>query len=297
MTVPLDRESISESANPLGVDGIEFIEYAAADPQALGGVLLGMGFQAVARHRSRAVTLYRQGGMNLVVNAQPGGLPSAVAPQPVDAPPAPLISALALRVHDAGAAYRHALEHGAWAVPIKAAVMELNIPAIHGVGTSRLYFVDRHREFSIYDVDFVWLPGVERRPPALAGLHFFGVVQYIGNERSDDWTEFYARLFGFGALPDEHRFGVMPKGRVLRSPCGSFHLQMIEPEPGILDVEGSEGLIRIGLGTPDVPAAVDALRRRGVRFVESAGVHAGARGALTQSALGGVVFELVRNGT
>ena len=134
--------------------------------------------------------------------------------------------------------------------------MELNIPAIHGVGASRIYFVDRYRDFSIYDVDFVPIPTVDPQPPALAGLHWFGIVQYIGNDRMEDWTEFYRELFGFKALPDEQRFGILPKGRILQQPrAGSFFLQLIEPEPGILDVEGDESLQRIGLGTPDVLAS------------------------------------------
>ena len=130
--------------------------------------------------------------------------------------------------------------------------MELNIPAIHGVGTSRIYFVDRYEQFSIYDVDFVPIPGVDPHPPAIAGLHFFGIVQYIGNDRTDDWTEFYRELFGFSELPAEQRFGILPKGRILRSPCppaSRFYIQLIEPEAGVLDVEDDEGLQRIGLGT------------------------------------------------
>ena len=173
--------------------------------------------------------------------------------------------------------------------------MELNIPAIHGVGASRIYFVDRHREFSIYDVDFTRIPGVDPNPPALAGMQWFGVVQYIGNDRMEDWTTFYAELFGFVPLPDEQRFGILPKGRLLRSPCQSFYLQLIEPEPGLLDVEGEESLQRIGLGTPDVLAAMAVLRGRGVAFVESSGVHASDRGALTSTQLGSVMFELVHH--
>jgi 4-hydroxyphenylpyruvate dioxygenase len=111
----------------------------------------------------------------------------------------------------------------------------------------------------------------------------------------EDWTEFYAQLFGFADLPDEERFGILPKGRILKSPCGTFFLQLIEPEPGILEVEGEESLQRVGLGAPDVPAAVAALRQRGMGFVETPNVHTGERGALTQTHLGGVMFELVHH--
>lgn len=285
-----DREAIADATNPLGLDGIEFIEFSTAKPQAFGQVLEMMGFRPVARHRSREVLLYRQGDMNIIINAHAGGLPRSV--QPSDTP---VIAAIALRVRDAASAYRYALDRGAWAVPTHVEVMELNIPAIHGVGASRIYFVDRTRDFSIYDVDFTLIPTVDAKPPALTGLHWFGVVQYIGNDRMEDWTEFYGELFGFEALPPEERHGILPKGRVLKSPCGSFYLQLIEPEAGILDVDGEESLQRVGLGTPDVLASVTALRARGVGFVESQGVHSETRGALTQSYLGGAMFELVHD--
>ena len=290
MTDTSDRELIADATNPIGIDGIEFIEYSTTKPQALGQVLETMGFRPIARHRSREVLLYRQGDMNVIVNAHVARMPRAV--QPVERP---VIAAIALRVRDAASAYRHVIAAGAWAVPTHVEVMELNIPAIHGVGSSRIYFVDRYRDFSIYDVDFTLIPTVDPRPPALTSMHWFGIVQYIGNDRTEDWTEFYRELMGFVPLPDEQRYGILPKGRILRSPDGSFFLQLIEPKPGILDVEPDESLQRVGLGTPDVLATVNALRGRGVTFVESQGLHSDPRGALTQPQMGGVMFELVHD--
>lgn len=287
------REAISEVPNPLGMEGIEFIEFATSRPQALGQLLETMGFRPIARHRSREVLLYRQGGLNVIVNAHSRSPSAAMALNEK-----PEIAAIALRVRDAAAAYRRALDLGAWAVPVQVEVMELNIPAVHGPGASRIYFVDRHREFSIYDVDFTPIPTVDQHPPAIAGLHFFGVVQYIGNERTEDWTDFYGELFGFTALPAEERFGILPKGRILRSPCPAkvgFYLQLIEPEPTVLEVEDNERFQRIGLGTPDVLATVSELRARGVAFVESGKVHSETKGALTQTSLGSVSFELVHD--
>ena len=170
---PHDREVIGALPNPLGLAGIEFIEYATSAPQALGQLLETMGFRPVARHRSREVMLYRQGAMNIIVNAHATELPRAAQPSTT-----PVIAAIALRVRDAGAAYRRALDRGAWAVPVKVEPMELDIPALHGVGASRIYLIDRWQEFSIYDVDFVPIPTVDRTPPATAGLRWFGVVQY-----------------------------------------------------------------------------------------------------------------------
>jgi 4-hydroxyphenylpyruvate dioxygenase len=177
--------------------------------------------------------------------------------------------------------------------------MELNIPAIHGVGGSRIYFVDRWREFSIYDVDFTPIPTVDRQPPAVAGLHWFGIVQYIGNERTADWIAFYSTLFGFQALPDEERFGVMPAGTVLMgpgTPQARFYIQLVEPQYPIVDVEGREWIARVGLGTPDVQACVATLRAQGVVFEETEAVHTGERGALTHPQGHSPRFELVRHG-
>ena len=283
------QASFSDEANPIGLDGIEFIEYATARPQALGQVLEMMGFRPVARHRSREVLLYRQGGINVVVNAHE--IEAAVAGE------VPALSAVALRVRDARSAYRHVLERGGWEVPTHPEAMELNIPAIHGCGGSRIYFVDRYREFSIYDVDFVPIPSVDPKPPAVAGIHFFGIVQYIGAGRSYDWIEFYRELFGLELIPDEQRFGILPSGKLLRAPAvdaaNRFMLQLIEPD---LDVDdGRERLQRIGLGVPDVLAAVQALRELGMEFVESGAAHTERRGAISKTYLGGVVFELVHS--
>ncbi len=275
------QEQLPEPSNPVGIDGLEFIEFATAQPQALGALLQKMGFQPVARHRSREVTLYRQGAMNLIVNSH--GVQEAT----------PELKAIALRVRDAGQAWAHALALGAWEMPTRASAMELNIPGIHGVGDTLLYFVDRYRDFSIYDVDFVYEAHAERQPPALAGLHYFGVVQSIYGDRTRDWVDFYRHLFGFSVLPEGEYFGVLPKGTLLESPCHKFYLQLIEPPPGADEIHWEEALVRIGLGAPDVPAATRALKDRGVVFVDRGPVQPSEKGALTQVYLGGVTFELV----
>ncbi len=262
------REPTPEPSNPLGLDGIEFIEYATSEPQDFGGLLQKMGFSLVARHRSRDVALYRQGSMNLIV-------------------------AIALRVRDAAYAHRRALELGAWDMPTRASAMELNIPGIHGVGDSLVYFVDRHGDFSIYDVDFVPLAGADPRPPAIAGLHYFGVVQAILVDRTAEWLDFYRSLFGFSVLPQGKYFGVLPRGTLLESPCRKFYLQLIEPPPGSEETHWDEALVRLGLGARDVPAATRALQERGIAFVDRGAVQPSEKGALTQAYLGGVNFELV----
>ena len=160
--------------NRLGLDGLEFIEFTTSQPLVLGALLEKMGFRPVARHRSREVLLYRQGSMNLVVNAHPGAVRADPAGPPVTA-----LGAMAFRVANAGDAHRQSIELGAWDLPTRAAAMELIIPGIRGAGDTHLYFVDRHRDFSIYDVDFTPIAGAEPAPPALTGMHYFGVVQTV----------------------------------------------------------------------------------------------------------------------
>lgn len=277
------------TSNPLGIAGIEFIEYATTQPLAFGTLIEQMGFVAVARHRSREVTLYRQGGMNIVVNADQRALPSAAH----DDIPATVISAVALRVRDADVAYRHAIDMGAWAIQTRVGVMELNIPGVHGAGDSILYFVDRVGDFSIYDVDFKPIPGVPQDPPALAGMHFFGIVQAIHEGRQAEWTDFYQQLMNFQPLAEGQFFGAVPKGILLASPCGTFYLQLIEPPSGAGSLQWDEQLVRIGFGVPDVPEAVRRLEQRGIVFIDREPLQPREKGALTQLYKGGVSFELV----
>lgn len=286
------QASFTEASNPLGLVGLEFVEFATAKPQALGHVLEMMGFFPTARHRSREVTLYQQGDVNIIVNANPEDARGIC--QGEDKPG---ISAMALRVRNARAARDYVLAHGGWEVPGHPDAMELNIPAIHGVGRSRIYLVDRYKDFTIYDIDFVPIPGVQRSAAMLPGLHTFGLVQYIGLGRYNDWIEFYQTLLGCTLIPHEQRFGIMPSGELLRAPGpdgqAGFMLQLVEPMPDAPDTH--ERLQRIGLGVPDVLAAVRTLQERGIEFVESDITHTDRRGAVTKTYLGSVVFELVQS--
>ena len=149
--------------NPLQTDGFEFVEYAAHDPEALGVLFEQMGFSAIAKHRSKNVLLYRQGDINFIVNAEKDSFAQGFARVH-----GPSICAMAFRVKDAAYAYQKLTEQGAWGVEAHPAPMELNIPAIKGIGDSLIYLVDRYPHdgtgASIYDVDFVPLPGVDQQP-------------------------------------------------------------------------------------------------------------------------------------
>ena len=284
------RENNPSPSNPLGIDGIEFIEYATTEPLALGSLLERMGFEQVGRHRSREVVLYTQGGMNIIVNADPSSWTSF--DHDVQST---RLSAIALRVRDANVAYKHVTDLGAWAIPTRAGAMELNIPGVHGSGDSIIYFVDRYQDFSIYDVDFKPASHERKKTTALAGLHFFGVVQAVRSDRTREWIDFYSQLMGFSVLPEGKFFGILPKGTLLASPCRQFYIQLIEPPEGTEDMHWDEELIRLGFGAPDVLAATALLLQRGVVFVDRAPMQVSERGALTQLYKGGVSFELVHS--
>jgi 4-hydroxyphenylpyruvate dioxygenase len=156
--------------NPLGLDGFEFIEFASAERGSLGPVFARMGFTHIANHRSKDVELWRQGGINLIANYQPACPAAWFA-----AEHGPSACGMGWRVRDAAKAYAAALDRGAEPVDVKTGPMELRIPAIRGIGGSIIYLVDRYHggqfgDLSIYDIDFVYLPGVDRQPKG-AGFH------------------------------------------------------------------------------------------------------------------------------
>src|SRR5918994_2490908 len=158
-----ERAMAGTTENPMGTDGFEFVEYTAPDPEALRALFARMGFPVTAHHRSKNVTLHRQGDINFVINAEPGGFGQQFAREH-----GPSACAMAFRVKDAALAFRRAVEKGATPVATRVGPMELSIPAIEGIGGSLIYLVDRYGDRTIYDVDF--LPVAESAPVRAAGL-------------------------------------------------------------------------------------------------------------------------------
>jgi 4-hydroxyphenylpyruvate dioxygenase len=285
-----DMSDTDEDANPAGIQGIEFVEYLSRQPDTLGQALERLGFRPIARHRSRAVRLYRQGTMNVIVNADADTL--AEYPE-IESD---RIHAIALHVADAAQAYDHCIRQGARPVPTRAAAMELNIPGIGGIGDSVLYLVERRPSFSIYDVDFDYEVPFPDTPVLVPGLHFFGLVQYVDPGRTAYWAEFYARLLGCRVLPPGTRFGILPNGTILRGPGGRFHLQLVEPSgDALFDVKWDEQFARLAFGVPDVPRAVQTLATRAVPFDDNEFSHPDPHGAMTMGMSYDVNFELVHS--
>jgi 4-hydroxyphenylpyruvate dioxygenase len=272
-----------QRANPMGTDGFEFVEYAAPDPGALGALFETLGFKAVARHRHKNVVLYRQGGINFIVNAEPDSFAQRFARLH-----GPSICAIALRVRDAAAAYRRAIELGAWGFDSNSGPMELNIPAIKGVGDSLIYFVDRWRgkdgrrgigDISIYDVDFEQLPDA-RDDGAHSGAGLLAVDHLTHNVhrgRMKEWADFYERLFEFREaryFDIEGRLTGL-KSKAMISPCGRIRIPINESSDDrsqiqeYLDAYHGEGIQHVALATADIYSTVEALRARGVVFLDT----------------------------
>jgi 4-hydroxyphenylpyruvate dioxygenase len=258
------------SINPMGTDGFEFVEYTAPDTAALGRLFRSMGFTAVARHRSKDVTLYRQGDVNFVVNAEPESFAQSFARLH-----GPSVCAIAFRVADAAKAYKRALELGAWGVEGKIGPMELNIPAIKGIGDSLIYLVDRYGpRGTIYDVDFVPVEGAERNPPGVGLVSIDHLTHNVHRGRMAEWAEYYERLFNFREVRYFDIEGKLTglKSKAMTSPCGKIRIPINESSDDksqiqeYLSAYHGEGIQHIALGTDDIHGTVESLRRNAVVF-------------------------------
>ncbi|MFI5308106.1 MAG: 4-hydroxyphenylpyruvate dioxygenase [Polyangiales bacterium] len=257
--------------NPMGTDGFEFVEYTAEDPQRLSALFTSMGFAPVARHRSKDVVLYRQGEINFLVNAEPGSFSREFA-----AAHGPSICAIALRVKDARKAYERALALGARPHHGPIGPMELAIPAIKGIGDSAIYLVDRYGARTIYDVDFVPLSSAPEQMGV--GLRYIDHLTHnVERGRMDAWADFYQRLFGFREL---RYFDIKGKhtglhSRALCSPCGKIRIPINESADDKSQIEEylrayrGEGIQHLALACDDIYSAVEALRARGVKLLDT----------------------------
>ncbi|HEX6692311.1 MAG TPA: 4-hydroxyphenylpyruvate dioxygenase [Burkholderiales bacterium] len=270
--------------NHMGTDGFEFIEYAAPDPAAMAAVFEKMGFKAIARHRHKDVTLYRQGEINFILNAEKDSFAQRFARQH-----GPSVCAIAFRVQDAAKAYQRATALGAWGFANQAGPGELNIPAIKGVGDSLIYLVDRWRgkggkkageigDIGFYDVDFDPLPGATLNPEGHGLLYIDHLTHNVHRGRMKEWADFYERIFGFREIRYFDIEGQVTgvKSKALTSPCGKIRIPINEEgneKPGqiteYLDMYRGEGIQHIAMGAKDLFRTVDAMRKGGVKLLDT----------------------------
>ena len=256
--------------NPMGLMGFEFVEFASPTPNVLEPLFEKLGFSLVARHRSKDVVLYRQGDINFVVNREPRSLAGYFA-----AEHGPSACALAFRVKDSHKAYARALDLGAQPIEVPTGPMELRLPAIRGIGGAALYLIDRFEDGkSIYDIDFEFLPDVDRHPRG----HGFRLIDHMTHNvyrgRMAFWGSFYERIFNFREI---RYFDIKGEytgltSRAMTAPDGMIRIPLNEEsgKGGTGQIEeflmkfNGEGIQHIALLTDDLIASVDSLQMAGV---------------------------------
>jgi len=264
---------VTEQAdNPLGLDGFEFVEFAAPERGLLEPVFAAMGFTLVARHRSKDVQLWRQGGINLIANYEPRSPAAYFA-----AEHGPSACGMGWRVRDAAKAYATAVERGAEPVEVATGPMELRLPALRGIGGSLIYLIDRYDEgLTIYDIDFVYEPGVERHP-AGAGLQLIDHLTHnVYGGRMAHWAAFYERIAGFREI---RYFDIKGEytgltSKAMTAPDGKIRIPLNEEGAGgggqiaeYLRAYNGEGIQHIAFACDDLYAVWDRLNALGTPFV------------------------------
>ncbi len=257
--------------NPMGTDGFEFVEFAHPEPARLAALFETMGFAPVARHRAKDVTLYRQGEINYVLNAEPDSFAARFAQAH-----GPSVCALGFRVTDAGAACRRATEFGATLIPSRAGPMELHIPAIEGVGGALIYLVDLYGERgSIWDVDFKWSGARDPKPEGVGLTTIDHLTHNVRRGRMDALADWYARLFNFRQIryfDIEGRFTGL-YSRAMTSPCGKIRIPINESADDASQIEeyleayNGEGVQHIACACENIYDTVERLRARGLDFM------------------------------
>ncbi|MFT4719597.1 MAG: 4-hydroxyphenylpyruvate dioxygenase [Candidatus Azotimanducaceae bacterium] len=258
--------------NPMGTDGFEFVEYSAREPVALATLFETMGFVAIAQHRSKNVTLYRQGDINFILNNEPDS--QAESFSSVHGPSA---NAFAIRVKDVGVAVKELGTRGAKILASGAGPMELNIPAIEGIGGSLLYLVDLYGDESIYDIDFKPIAGVDQHPQGVGLTYIDHLTHNVERGHMDLWSNFYERFFNFREIRFFHIEGASTglNSRAMTSPCGKIRIPINESADDksqiaeYLREHKGEGIQHIALGTADIFGSVVALRDKGVVFMDT----------------------------
>ncbi len=261
------------AANPAGTDGFEAVEFAHPEAPALEALFARMGFTCVARHRRKAIAVWRQGDVNFIANAEPGSQAGRFA-----AVHGPCASSMVWRVVDAKHAFDHAVAAGAEPVALSEAERLLDAPAIAGIGGSLIYFVDRYRDgASPYDAEFEWT-GARDPKPAGAGLHYIDHLTHnVHRGRMNEWAGFYERLFGFKQI---RYFDIEGKltglySRAMTSPCGKIRIPINESADARSQIEEylheyhGEGIQHVACGCADIYATVDVLRERELPFMPS----------------------------
>ena len=258
--------------NPLGLDGFEFIEFCAPEKGLIEPVFGAMGFTRIARHRSKDVELWRQGEINLIANYEPRSHAAYFA-----AEHGPSACGMAFRVKNAAQAYVAAIERGAEPVESKTGVMELRIPAIRGIGGAVIYLVDRYGDdLSIYDIDFVYEPGIDRHPVGAGFKLIDHLTHNVYGGRMAYWASYYERIFNFREI---RYFDIKGEytgltSKAMTAPDGKIRIPLNEEGKAgggqieeFLRAYNGEGIQHIAFICDDIIACWDRLKALGTPFM------------------------------
>ncbi|TPG10814.1 4-hydroxyphenylpyruvate dioxygenase [Sphingomonas oligophenolica] len=258
--------------NPMGLNGFEFCEFTSPDPEQLAAQFEAMGFVPASTHPTKAVTRYKQGRINLLLNREDSGHAADFRKEH-----GPSASAMAFRVEDAKAAYDAAIERGAKPGPAGAALGD--IPVLEGIGGSLLYLVDRHgAKGTIYD-SWDQVPGAaEAEAKNNVGLDILDHLTHnVRRGQMRVWSEFYGQIFGFeeqkyfdikGKATGLFSQAMIAPDKAIRIPLNESQDDKSQIEEFIKDYNG-EGIQHLALTTGDIFETVEQLRDRGVKLQDT----------------------------
>jgi 4-hydroxyphenylpyruvate dioxygenase len=253
--------------NPLGTDGFEFLEFTG-DPKLLEKLFADFGFTAVGKHKIHVIVLYRQGRINFLLNREKTGQAGAFAKDHNGG-----VNAMGFKVKDAKQAYEDALKRGAKEAKADNLALGGLFPAIETIGGAVIYLVD---DSGFYDRAFDFT--AQDKWPKGAGLTYIDHVTHnVNRGNMDKWATFYEKVFNFREVRYFDIEGKLTglKSRAMTSPCGKIRIPHNESSDDksqikeFIDRFNGEGIQHIALGTDDIYATVETLKKAGLPFQDT----------------------------
>ncbi len=269
----LQPDKPSNLASPSRCRGVEFIEFCASEEEAapLGELLRSLGFSAISKHRSKAVTRWRQGDINLLINCETEGFAHSH-----DMVHGASVCAIGLRVDDVAATMQRAqqLQISSFAQPVGPG--EMQIPAVRGVGGALNYFIGTDQTETVWSTDFLPLADDSSKNTAGAGLqrvdHITQAMQY---EEMLSWLLYYVSLFEVKKTPQIEIAD--PVGLVLsqaiQSEDGSFRITLNGSAAAqtlssrFLHAYMGAGVQHIAFACNDIFSSAERLKALGMEFL------------------------------
>lgn len=260
-------------SNPVGTDGFAFLEYTTNDPQKLINQFQSMGFVPVAKHKSADVTIFKQNDILFFINLDKSGSATQFAKLHGAS-----VSAMGFRVKDAAYAHDFAVKNGATSYEPTQEKRLYDMPAIHGVGGSLIYFVDQQSGKASYEHHFADLPAAGHVKQDGTGLTYIDHVTHnLHQGNMSIWADFYTNLFNFREIRYFDIEGKMTglKSKAMTSPCGKIRIPLNESSDDKSQIEeflkdfNGEGIQHIALGSNDIYSSVETLRKNGLEFLDT----------------------------